>query len=120
MQKFINTLALSLYCGLIFWLSSKTQLPAPSLFAYQDKLQHFLAYWLLGVLAWRAFAHLNLSRQRLLWLSMGFCSLYGLSDEWHQSFVVGRNASAWDWLADNMGSVAAMCSLYGWRYGKTV
>ena len=30
-------------------------------------------------------------------------ALYGLTDEWHQSFVPGREVSALDWLADLCG-----------------
>lgn len=36
-----------------------------------------------------------------------FCSLYGISDEWHQSFVVGRSSDVLDWLADTSGAVLA-------------
>ena len=30
-------------------------------------------------------------------------ALYGATDEWHQSFVPGRDASVLDWLADLCG-----------------
>ncbi|GAB6141201.1 VanZ family protein [Methylosoma difficile] len=116
MPTFINGLALGLYCALIFWLSSKTQLPAPSLFEHQDKLQHFLAYAVMAVLAWRTFGGFNLSRLDLLIASVVFCSVYGISDEWHQSFVPGRDVSGWDWLADNTGSLFAGLCLY--RFSK--
>jgi VanZ family protein len=36
---------------------------------------------------------------------MVFCSLYGASDEWHQSFVPGRMVEVADWLADSIGGV---------------
>ncbi len=31
-------------------------------------------------------------------------SLFGLVDEWHQSFIPGRAMSAWDWAADILGA----------------
>jgi VanZ family protein len=31
-------------------------------------------------------------------------TVYALSDEWHQSFVPGRNASLWDALFDAAGT----------------
>ena len=31
---------------------------------------------------------------------------FGATDEWHQSFVAGRDASAVDWLADAAGAIA--------------
>jgi VanZ family protein len=34
-----------------------------------------------------------------------FCLLYGLSDEFHQSFISGRFVSGWDVLADTSGAV---------------
>jgi VanZ family protein len=41
-------------------------------------------------------------------LSIAFCSLYGLSDEWHQSFVVGRESDFADWVADTSGAALAI------------
>ncbi len=45
-------------------------------------------------------------------VSVLFCSLYGLSDEWHQSFVPGRDASLGDWLADTIGAVLAATAIF--------
>jgi VanZ family protein len=33
---------------------------------------------------------------------------YGISDEWHQSFVVGREVDSLDWVADTFGAALAM------------
>ncbi|MGD0960377.1 MAG: VanZ family protein [Methylomonas sp.] len=103
MRNSLDVLVLILYCGLIFWLSDQSVLPTPKLFENEDKLHHFAAYGVMGVCAWRTFRHLPLSRRLIFWLSFGYCSLYGVSDEWHQSFVIGRNSSAYDWLADAIG-----------------
>ncbi len=119
MSKQLDFIALILYCGLIYWLSDQSTLPTPDLFDNEDKVHHFLAYFLMGVFAWRAFSHLPLSRRFVFWISFGFCSLYGVSDEWHQSFVAGRNSSAFDWVADSVGGLVAALSLF-WRTGKTV
>ena len=105
-------LLLGLYCGLIFWLSSQSSLPAPELFPQQDKLVHMAAYAVMGFLAWHCFAHRLSNRSLLVVTSILFASLYGASDEWHQSFVPGRNADIWDWIADSMG--AATSVLYLW------
>lgn len=37
-----------------------------------------------------------------------FCLLYGISDEFHQSFVPGREPSSGDLLADTAGAAAAV------------
>jgi VanZ family protein len=31
-------------------------------------------------------------------------SAYGAIDEFHQSFVPGRDCNVWDWLADTLGA----------------
>jgi len=109
--KIIDLSALVLFCGLIFWLSNQEQLPITNTFENQDKAHHFIAYFVMGVLAWRAFNHFNLSLQGRIWVTIGFCSLYGISDELHQLFVPGRETSTWDWLADNAGAITAIVGL---------
>jgi len=61
------------------------------------------AYSIMGLLAWRGFKHLVSSPIILALSQHRFCSLYGLSDEWHQSFVVGRESDTADWVADTIG-----------------
>lgn len=119
MMKQLDFLALALYCGFIYWLSDQSKLPVPNLFENEDKLQHFLAYFVMAVFAWRAFAHLPLRRKFVILASFSFCSLYGISDEWHQSFVIGRNSSALDWLADSLGGLIGSASGY-WCVKRTV
>jgi len=45
-------------------------------------------------------------------------TLYGMSDEWHQSFVHGRDASGFDVLADAAG--ALLVSVFLFREAFTV
>ena len=118
MSKQLDLLALILYCTFIYWLSDQQTLPTPDLFDNEDKLHHFLAYFVMGVFAWRAFEHLPVKRNVLLLITFSFCSLYGFSDEWHQSFVVGRNSSAWDWLADSVGGLISAFSCYWYTRNK--
>jgi len=101
----LDLLLLLGYCGLVFWLSSRSTLPGPDLFSQQDKLVHAIAYALMAWLVWHVCAHWHAARSRMLLITVLFCMLYGLSDEWHQSFVPGRDASPWDWLADGFGAL---------------
>jgi VanZ family protein len=39
---------------------------------------------------------------------------YGITDEYHQLFVPGRNASGWDILADGLGGFLAALMLFWW------
>lgn len=41
--------------------------------------------------------------QRIIMYAFLFSFLYGLSDEWHQSFVPGRQVELGDLLADGIG-----------------
>lgn len=117
MMKILNFFALLLYSALIYWLSDQSTLPMPLLFENQDKLQHFIAYFLMGLIAWRSFYGLSPRGKPVFWLAFGYCCLYGLSDEWHQSFVAGRTSSGFDWLADSLGGLLATAGLY-WRSEK--
>lgn len=108
MLKILDFTLLFLYCLFIYWLSDQPSLPVPKLFSAQDKILHAGAYFIMGVLAWRSFKHL-LSRSIILaLLSITFCSLYGISDEWHQSFVEGRYSDITDWIADTSGAGLAV------------
>lgn len=102
------------YCTIIFVQSSfptPEQLPS---FKFSDKVQHIIAYAILGILFCRAFNTVHWWRHRwgLLFLfGVVATTAYGLSDEWHQSFVKGRNADAADVIADFVGGLIG-CWLY--------
>jgi VanZ family protein len=112
MIKILDFTLLLFYCLFLYWLSDQPSLPAPMWFEHQDKLYHAGAYSIMGLLAWRSFKHLVSSPIILALLIIAFCSLYGLSDEWHQSFVVGRESDSADWVADTSGSILAILLLY--------
>ena len=105
MRPPVASFLLIAYCCLIFMLSSQSKLPMPMLFSAEDKLIHALAYALMALLAWISFSREKRPLKIVFIISVLFCSLYGLSDEWHQSFVLGRDASLGDWLADTTGAV---------------
>jgi len=111
MLKIINVTFLTIYCSLIFWLSSQTALPTPILFSHQDKLHHLGAYFIMGILAWRFFNDYFKNSKTVIALSLCFCSLYGLSDEWHQSFVPNREDDLLDWVADTLGASIAIITI---------
>jgi len=108
MIKILDFTLLLFYCLFLYWLSAQPSLPAPMWFEHQDKLYHAGAYSIMGLLAWRSFKPLVSSPIILALLSIAFCSLYGLSDEWHQSFVVGRESDIADWVADTSGAGLAI------------
>lgn len=109
-------LILAAWTCLIFWLSSRTSEEIPTLFEnVWDKLLHVVAFGLLTLFfllaSNRGFRHPV--RPALLVTAVLFSLLYGVIDEWHQSMVATRVASAADLLADGVGSVAAL-PFYTW------
>jgi len=105
--KYLDWLLLISYCGLIFFLSAQQKLPVPPVFDFQDKFLHAGAYFVMAVFSWRAFRYLRRDEKALAWTGFLFCCFYGVSDEWHQSFVPGRSVSVWDWAADTSGAALA-------------
>lgn len=97
--------------GLIFFLSSLPGSEVPGLlFPGSDKLLHGAAYAALAAAALVAVPD-NLRRCRpfrAVLLVFLFSFLYGISDELHQSFVPGRDASFPDVAADAAGAALAV------------
>jgi len=100
-------LPVAAYCALIFWQSSSASMESLPSFQYSDKVMHLGGYALLGALVVRALFHesLHLSRQKIIIAAILFSTLYGVSDEIHQSFVPERCADLFDVLADGVGSI---------------
>jgi hypothetical protein len=102
---------LIIYMGVIFWQSSRA-IPVALDFA-PDYVLHFGGYFVMGILSVRAFAGGLAEPPRRLWVWCGLAVslVYALSDEWHQSFVSGRDASGTDLVADAVGILAAWLGL---------
>jgi VanZ family protein len=76
------------------------------------KLIHFAQYALLALLWWRAL-RTKLEDRRAALAAFVATALYAATDEYHQSFVEGRNGSPIDWAIDSAG--AAVASLWAAR-----
>jgi VanZ family protein len=105
----------ALYMAVIFGLSAMPEPPSPP--GVDDKTQHFLAYGGLGVVTLRAMsggtlAGLSGAAAAGAW---AIATLYGATDEWHQSFVPGRTQDLLDLRADAVGAAAAIGA--GWLSG---
>jgi VanZ family protein len=91
-----------------------------------DKLLHTGGYGLLGLLCCRAYRSgwPEASGRSLARWSVLSATLFGLSDEIHQSFVPFRTADGWDVLADAIGAALGvgfyftLLSLSGRRIGS--
>ena len=96
--------------GTMFYLSS---LPGSSLGQVpMDKLLHGIEYAALGAALARALAGgvARVDRGAAL-AAWGLATVYGASDELHQSLVPGREMSGFDLAADATGALAAVTVL---------
>ncbi len=91
--------------GIIILQSSTGRLSGPDIEG-SDKFAHFLFYGLIAT-------HLQLSGYTggRTWLSFVLVVLFGVTDEFHQSFVPGRDASLFDLLSDAGGAALALLML---------
>lgn len=103
------------WAALIFALSSISQPPSPP-DGITDKHEHFAAYAVLSALVLR-----GLSRGRWRGVTLAtagaaalIATLYGMSDEYHQSFVPLRTSSWLDVAADALGACVAAIGLWAW------
>ena len=106
--------------GLLFWLSSRPGTPHGWLIPPWDKVAHFCAYAALAMTLslWVRGSRWVSKPWRYLGIVWGISMLFGITDEFHQSFVPGRHPSATDVLVfDNLGALIALLIHY-WKYGR--
>ncbi len=100
-----------LYAALITFLSS---LPGPKLphygFMIHDKVLHTIEYTGLGALVARGLG------VRRWWMAIALGTLFGVLDEFHQSFVPNRNGNdPGDMTADLVGSTLGALAFYAFH-----
>jgi VanZ family protein len=98
-----------IYAILIFLISSVPAKDIPSLMPYEDVIFHIFEYGVFALLISRACKHgLRLTAyNRRFWITLLIAIIYGLSDEFHQSFVTGRDCSLVDASYDGIGIIIA-------------
>lgn len=97
------------WCGLIFYLSSRPLLPPTGNWFFDvvlPNLAHLVEYGVLFLLLLRGSKRAS--------VSLFIAVLYALSDEFHQSFVPTRTASFWDILIDISGMLIAWLVIWKW------
>jgi len=94
--------------ALIFLLSHQPGANLPPPFPHFDKVAHFTVYGLLAatiIAAWQPRARQRRPGAAVL-VAVCWCLAYGISDEFHQSFVPGRDSSVVDVLFDILGALS--------------
>ena len=105
-KKIQNWFLFFLWAGLIFFLSHQPDLSSglPKIWDFVlAKSAHFLEYVLLTFLLIQALKEHQLTKKKILILAIVLAIGYALADEYHQSFILGRNASLRDVAIDSLG-----------------
>lgn len=111
---------------MLFWSAAlfvQSSIPSGELPKWEilthDKALHFLIYVVFAYTVYRALTRQERFpslRQRAYLASILFVAFYAATDEWHQSFVPGRECSLLDWIADSVGACVFASS--HWVYTK--
>ncbi|MDI6791269.1 MAG: VanZ family protein [bacterium] len=109
-----------LWAGFIFYLSSLSVVPGPSLdIPGLDKAAHLVEYTILAILLARALKNSDSKGLSNNWgsLTIVIAILYGITDETHQYFVPLRESDVYDLLFDSLGAVIGQAGwwLLSWK-----
>lgn len=95
-----------------WYLSSQETIEQMPQFFGADKIVHFVCF--AGLTFWVAFGCGKLKNSRIsFFLPIIIVSLYGIIDEFHQSWTPGRSCSVFDWMADTIGSFLGSIIFFG-------
>lgn len=110
MMRWVPGLVTLLWMGAIFALSARSTIPVPPGMAagLTAIAGHLVAYAVLAALIWWMIEPLNIGPPRRFALALVGAVAYGLTDEWHQSFVPGRDASSFDIAVDAIGALGGL------------
>jgi hypothetical protein len=115
LKNFLRFIPMAAVMGMIFYLSHQPgdTFPFPR-FAGLDKAAHGTAYGCLaGTFLYGLHPFTRHSRRAAAAIVVVlFCFLFGISDEFHQSFIPGRLASPWDVAADLAGALVVVVWWY--------
>lgn len=117
-RRFLAWLPALAWAGLIFIISAQPKETFQRLGFTGQALSvggHLIVYFVLMILLVIALrASTNLPNKQVYLLAFLIVAIYGLSDEYHQSFVPGRTPTLVDWLVDLIGAGLALLVLLRW------
>lgn len=99
-------------------------LPSTSDFYWKDfifkKSAHIFFYGMLAVWVYRALIGEGVSKKKAFVIAFIVAVVYGMTDEYHQSFTAGREPRIRDVLFDAFGASVTMFSInkFGLKYKK--
>ncbi len=96
------------WMAVLFGLSSMPGTSVPGNYA---SLGHFAFYAVLGALVWMAVYEPHRATAAIA-IAVLISAAYGVTDEFHQSFVPGRMPDVVDWGVDTLGALAGACLVW--------
>lgn len=106
-----------LIMGLIFLASAVPSRQMPHFWSWDTLVKkggHMTGYALLAAAYLYGLSAGRRPRWRWLALAVGLAGLYALTDEYHQTWVPGRNASLVDVAIDTTGAIIGSAGATGW------
>jgi VanZ family protein len=106
-----------LWMGVIFAVSAQPSLPRVADSATDKVVKkggHLTEYAILAVLCRRALRQSRQTKHSAIWAFV-MAVLYAISDEWHQTFVPGRNGQPLDVLIDSAGALIGLVAVQRWE-----
>ncbi|MFT3831138.1 MAG: VanZ family protein [Opitutaceae bacterium] len=99
--------------GIVVLASGNNPAVPPVSFVGIDKVAHFGVFGLLATALLRVPAVWRRGGWRG-WIAVAAVSLFGATDEWHQSYTPARSVEFADWIADTSGASLAVVLYLHW------
>lgn len=107
-----------IWMGVIFGLSAQSNLTNPTPYLSDTVLEvtaHLMEYGVLAVLLHYPLRERGMTLRAAFVVALIGAVLYGISDEWHQSFVPTRTPSVSDLMVDAIGATIALTIVSLWQ-----
>jgi VanZ family protein len=102
------------YAALIYYVSSMTHANPPSLgLSWEDKIYHCGEYALFSFFTFIALKYYSAGwvKKHVFLLAALIACLFAATDEFHQMYVPGRNATLSDMFSDWFGAIMALLAI---------
>ncbi|HEX5165125.1 MAG TPA: VanZ family protein [Thermomicrobiales bacterium] len=111
-QLIVRIIPAVAWMAFIFFMSSQEQFPSTLGVSIMllTVVGHMVLYGVLGLLLLFAFAGTARPSRTTMAAAVLGAALYGVTDEFHQSFVPGRDASVFDLFVNTVGATLAVIS----------
>lgn len=104
-NRIISVIFTILIAAEIFFFSSKSSSPGAGGISFLPVIYHFVVFFLFNFFLLASIEGNRKLKISYVIIAFAFSVIYAISDEFHQSFVPGRDASINDILTDSAGII---------------